>query len=1109
MTTLRSATTTPAPFPWPTLFLVRPGATPPGDYLGWVVSIPAPPTSRRIREGGGSTAPDGLSAAEALDRALEAVGFAGNFAGMGSPARIVAWGLVAPSSWERKVVDWVVARLGGQAEFLPNPAPPTALPAIADAARVLQDPLGLLGHRDPTRVAWIDGSDRDLEAHGVARFLRERLNRLPPDSWPRAWGDIRILLPDGRARRNAWESALTRAGIPVLDPPRQPLLDTGAARWLLRLLDLADWSRGPKERSLLQVVLDSPFLRFNGDARRADLRRALRGLRRHQVDLAGWVDHVEGYFANLDADAQRRDDDADGAEDRRKRCVALVDQSRKWAKALEGPEAKGYLNRVRDRVRQSWQGHTRPGHDSINLRATQQCLGLLDSLAHDREADAAVAGLSPQEALGRRLGSIRDGLAARTLGQDTTPRCGVHLATYLAWDGSPAAIQVLAGLEEGGYPAAPDRRSEDDEAWAKALGLPDPADELERQAAIAAAAAAVTRELLVVSSSRADEAGSETFPGPLLAAFEADNRTSRAPRVSPSPGGYRATQVGDAEVLAPAEVLMPADLTLAREARTSPEVSVALRDDLDRARHAAEHAAAVASARAPRAGVVPVGPYSGLVAADLSGRPMSATGLEALGQCGMKYFLGRVLGIEAESDSGVSLEPAEQGTLIHEAFADCVRETGTWDLRCPEDPGDRPAWLQAESQRLHEALKVESGKLARRNPSFSAGLLKALRHRWERTVDGWLSRLGKPGPVFDLQVAPNPERADPRLLTALVQGNDDARKALDNWQAKRDGLSPILAFLAATARTAHPTKKAAVEARKTVDKAGLIPAGKFDLIGNETDDVVRMRACDEIASEAPSIVEKARDKLAASLQKIIARDRKLLPLLAVAAETPIGTPESPCRIDLGDGLALGFRGRIDRVDRADPTRPAAVVDYKTGKAKGATALLKAVGAGLHLQLPLYAMALETVGLDGGPITVAQGALDHPRGGRAQLEVANDAPPALEPVSDDAGDGEQPRNEAADALTVRDAVRQHLRHAVGRLADGRLPLIPRSCPLHGSGNQACDFAVVCGHDPDVLGKVVEDDPQPSFAPLTKASRDPKDKTDLPFACSALAVVGSKE
>jgi RecB family exonuclease len=74
-------------------------------------------------------------------------------------------------------------------------------------------------------------------------------------------------------------------------------------------------------------------------------------------------------------------------------------------------------------------------------------------------------------------------------------------------------------------------------------------------------------------------------------------------------------------------------------------------------------------------------------------------------------------------------------------------------------------------------------------------------------------------------------------------------------------------------------------------------------------------------------------------------------------ELTFGADKAPVQVQLADGRAMQFRGRIDRVDRSADGRRLRIVDYKTGK--GATER-EQVEAGRNVQLPVYQLACRAL-----------------------------------------------------------------------------------------------------------------------------------------------------
>jgi RecB family exonuclease len=74
-------------------------------------------------------------------------------------------------------------------------------------------------------------------------------------------------------------------------------------------------------------------------------------------------------------------------------------------------------------------------------------------------------------------------------------------------------------------------------------------------------------------------------------------------------------------------------------------------------------------------------------------------------------------------------------------------------------------------------------------------------------------------------------------------------------------------------------------------------------------------------------------------------------------ELPFGNGERPVVLVLADGTCVGFRGRIDRLDRSPSGQQLRVLDYKTGK--GETEKVQ-VDSGRNIQLPVYLLAARAL-----------------------------------------------------------------------------------------------------------------------------------------------------
>lgn len=82
----------------------------------------------------------------------------------------------------------------------------------------------------------------------------------------------------------------------------------------------------------------------------------------------------------------------------------------------------------------------------------------------------------------------------------------------------------------------------------------------------------------------------------------------------------------------------------------------------------------------------------------------------------------------------------------------------------------------------------------------------------------------------------------------------------------------------------------------------------------------------------------------------------VVPVAVEAAFGLVANGEPPVTVDLGDGMRVAFRGRIDRIDRAPDGSLLSVVDYKTGRPGDADLADDPVARGRQLQLAVYALA---------------------------------------------------------------------------------------------------------------------------------------------------------
>ncbi|HEY3353394.1 MAG TPA: PD-(D/E)XK nuclease family protein, partial [Polyangia bacterium] len=746
------------------LFIVRAGVTP-AERFGYVLRVPPVPDPAELAAAGVDVARD----VAALEDRL----FAHLLAGMGTPARLVPHGLVEPTPWERRFVGWVARKLG---------VPPVAgwdhlaeaarNPAFAALAAAVADPLAAAPPPSPA-VGLLEGDDFELEALGAVRHLRDWLGARPLAAWPAACDDALVLLPAAGGRREIWKRTLERHGLPADAPVYATLRDTPLGQWLLALARLGDWHEleATVGRDDLRAALLAPFTSLPEGARRADLRACLRSLRAHAVSLDAWRGHVKRYFAEeraAIADLDLEDDErAERLQELAARAKGLDRFVRLIVDAFGGAKS-GFFAALRDVMKAlGTSPRIRASAEPGAIRALERAHDLLRRLAEE-EAGAGRGGLpDPRVAL-------ECGLADAVIRTDTPPQHGVRIATYHQYDGRGAGFVVLAGLEEGGYPIAPRRQSRATALVAQALGLAAPTAELQRQARLAAAAAGQARERVLLSWSRCDEAGADTFPGPLVAAIRA--RDGRPGLTEERVTGRDAVPVRLQDLRSPADIVAQPDRRVAPLLPAGPT-----RERWEHAAAMAVHAQNVDAARAPAADA-PFGPYTGFVGVPLVADRYSPTTLEVLGQCPARYFLERVIGVQEAADQDVDLDALELGSLLHDALSRCalqaIKKKDAWDLSAAG--GDVDTHVARVSERLDRAIDEAAAAFKTANPTMCGALVDEVTARWKNALRQWLaSEAGQPtGGVYAPGGPPAVADLDDAQLTAIGGRSQKAAAAV-------------------------------------------------------------------------------------------------------------------------------------------------------------------------------------------------------------------------------------------------------------------------------------------------------------------------------------------
>ncbi len=155
--------------------------------------------------------------------------------------------------------------------------------------------------------------------------------------------------------------------------------------------------------------------------------------------------------------------------------------------------------------------------------------------------------------------------------------------------------------------------------------------------------------------------------------------------------------------------------------------------------------------------------------------------------------------------------------------------------------------------------------------------------------------------------------------------------------------------------------------------------------------------------------------------------------------------------DAGEGVAIEFGGRIDRIDISRDGRKAKVIDYKTGSGKG---VKKPLDRGRHLQLPVYLLAADSLLRPTHPgVRTEEAEYRFVTGGRRGNPVAFSASLLDERMDD---------------------LRTTIRHLIHGISSGMFFPYPEKT-LCGY----CDYARACGSAAQALAVMKSGDPRARF------------------------------
>lgn len=1060
--------------------------------------------------------------------------------------KILPVGMAASTRWETLYLQWLSKALGApladESESLPTASGSAGPAEVAACLDTVHGRFWPSPDQVPEGVRLVRAETRRGEARHAARTIRSWLSeRCEKDRWESSCDNVLVLLPADPSMLSLWIEVFESLDLPVRTTAFRSMALDPFVQWVMDLARLAGWSdQDRKPRSLLQRILlprfwsakaagESLGLEEGQFLSRGQLAELLRALRRSTVSLSEWTNHVLTYGIDDDNKTQR----LPGRK-------ALVRFTKALADNLAPETIGASLNHLLG---------LNKGGFRLGVQAALMSLYGRDKFSDDEweASDAAVllarvrqacknvspvaeSDGSPVADAEAPLVALIQKLQGEFVAERLDPLHGVTFLPYTLFDHRKSSLLIMAGLGEGQFPSTARLPSENEVVWLQLLGLLDvnqPASRwvvMDAETQIQTAQAALRQaDRAVLSFSTEGPGTEEVHPGALLSLLAGSWNdhawTATHKRVVALPAGTDIpTHPGEAVGWQEAR-LFAGDETTRSELQAAAEthgVGVEEAHSLNEAQRVLGSSREADAQRNPEQPIA-LGAYTGRLPGAIqpkpeSGiklRPYSPTSLEKFGQCPYQYFLGRVLRLQGVEDAGDELDPLETGSTIHAAFAEATRhitgnkEGAVWDLTYA--PGMTAEETEANRQqkiievmdelrpRVSEALAL----LTRTQPTLSAPLLTAVGVRWNQAIDNWVKNHVK-------------ERIPVRLDDEAIDASPKVAAALENLERAIRESSAATQELKDAVHTSHPKdpaggvggwKKRLAQATGESQTSLVEPLKDcFEKLRSESDWESTLDAfCQERIETA---IERATERLtnARTVERELQKDFGAARKVAFAelsfgrAKDEESDPHSlvePWSVTLGDGRVVQVTGQIDRVDWDEERSALAIRDYKSGRSRGATALQREMRKGLHLQLLLYACAVEDLLVHGSKFPafskhrVLDVALEFPKQAKqASVNYSDEVEIALPNAE---GGEEESETPTIVKGTWRQVILTWLEHFTRSIEEGRFDLLPQKCPLVSPSGAYCDFKRICRFSKDHASNFEFGDARPEFAEPTKEKK----------------------
>ncbi len=356
----------------------------------------------------------------------------------------------------------------------------------------------------------------------------------------------------------------------------------------------------------------------------------------------------------------------------------------------------------------------------------------------------------------------------------------------------------------------------------------------------------------------------------------------------------------------------------------------------------------------------------------------SVSALQKFAALPYAYFLNYVLKLKEEKEIEDSLDAAEQGTLMHSAMETPLRERLQTTPPIAVNVCKDRAILREQTQNAL-AEEYESGN----DQVLSEAVWQGDRSRWQKELAEWWTSLE--------DRMDNSPKDDPMLFEPFRQAQSGE---LERWYAQGDFEAIQRWWEAATKKLValQGEDESPVEFKLLEKLVKWLSLKASPDVSQWQDEKDRQKAfgtrnaglrlavdewlkpeaerdrvpISKIEAELTGEIIRVKKAIKARLEKLFQAYVEAPGCEVVAVEMSLGTKEEPIRLQLADDVEISIYGSVDRLE-CDPIRGRlCICDYKTGGSHNERKLLKKINEGEHLQLPLYALAVDTMSDDKKP-----------------------------------------------------------------------------------------------------------------------------------------------